>query len=146
VNHLDDDNDKVALFPLPEWAKWLLLAALAAGALAFLLKALRRGSGGAVLAAAAPIVALGAARSPVPIPEPIDVTELQAHLREIAAHEPLLPPIQLFQALQTQGVPLLSDRHMASELRKLGLRSEVRTVKGRTERRWYNLTEYATNE
>jgi hypothetical protein len=146
VNYQNDDNDKVTLTPLPEWARWLLLAALAAGALVILLKVLRRGGAGVILAAAAPAVAMSAMRSPTPATETIDTTDLQAHLSNIAAHDPLIPPVRLFEALRDHGVQLTSEWNMARELRKLGLRSEVRTVPGRTERRWYDLTEYASHE
>jgi hypothetical protein len=146
VNYIDDENNTAAPTPLPDWVKWLLLAALTAGALMILLKVLRRGGAGVILAAAAPAMAMSAMRSPAPAVETIDTADLQAHLRNIAAHDPLVPPVRLFEALRDQGVPLTSERHMGRELRQLGLRSEVRTVPGRTERRWYNLTEYANHE
>lgn len=146
MNYIDDENNTATPTPLPDWVKWLLWAALAAGALVILLKVLRRGGAGVILAAAAPAVAMSAMCSPTPAVETIDTTDLQAHLRNIAAHDPLIPPVRLFEALRDQGVPLTSERHMGRELRQLGLRSEVRTVPGRTERRWYNLTEYANHE
>lgn len=140
------DNNTETPAPWPEWAKWLLWMTLAAGAVYLVIKVLRRGGAGVILAAAAPVVAMSAMRSPTPAIEPIDTTDLQAHLRNIAAHDPLIPPVRLFEALRDQGAPLTSEQHMARELRYLGLRSEVRTVKGRTERRWYDLTEFARHE
>ena len=139
------DNSEIPP-PWPEWAKWLLWMTLAAGAAYLVIKVLRRGGAGMILAAAAPAVAMSAMRSPAPAAEAIDTTNLQMHLRNIAVHDPLIPPVLLFDALRGQGMEFTSEQHLARELRKLGLRSQVRTVLGRTERRWYDLTEYATHE
>lgn len=145
MNDIHDDNTATPP-PWPEWAKWLLWTTLAAGAVYLVVKVFRRGGAGLILAATAPVMAMNAMRSPTPAIETIDTTDLQTHLRNIAAHDPLIPPVQLFEALRDQGVSLISERHMGRELRQLGLRSEVRTVPGRTERRWYNLTEYTNHE
>ena len=144
MNDANDDN-RITPAPWPEWAKWLLWSALAAGAVYVLMKVLRQGGAGVLMAAAAPAVALAAGRATAAA-EPTEPIDLHAHLRAIADQESLIPPVQLFEALRDRGVPLTSERHMARELRQLGLQSGVRTVKGRTERRWYDLTEYSTHE
>lgn len=136
--------------PWPEWAKWLLWSALAAGAVYLLAKVLRRGGASELMGAAAPVMAMvvagsAAAAEPLGPINPIERTELQAQLREIADQEPLIPPVRLCQALRDRGVEFNSEQHMARELRHLGLRSEVRTMKGRTERRWYDLTPYTNH-
>jgi hypothetical protein len=144
MNEIHDNTETPP--PWPEWAKWLLWTALAVGTVYLAIKVFRRGGAGLILTAATPAVAMSAMRSPTHDIETIDTTDLQAHLRNIAAHDPLIPPVQLFEVLRDQGVPLTSEQHMARRLRELGLRSEVGTVKGRTERRWYDLTEYAGHE
>lgn len=141
----DDDKTKPAEH-FPDWVRWALWSALAVGGVYLLVKVMRRGGGaGLLMAAAAPAVALTAGRSAAQA-EPIEIADLEEKLHEIAEDDPMIPPVQLFGALRAQGVPLTSERHMARELRQLGLRSEVRTVTGRPERRWYDLTGYVTHE
>lgn len=150
MNEENDDN-RITPAPWPEWAKWLLWSAVAAGAAYLLVKLLRRGGAGALLAMT-PAVALAAGGSaagragPNDAVEPNEPTDLRAHLREIADREPMIPPVQLGQALRDRGVEFRSEQQMARALRQLGLQSEVRTVKGRPERRWYDLTEYSSHE
>jgi hypothetical protein len=85
---------------------------------------------------------------------PIDLEFVKARLADIARcwlehnEAPLLTPSQLFMVLNRllskgQWPGFASPGHMALELVKLGLRSQVRTVEGRSERRWYDLAEYA---
>lgn len=136
--------------PWPDWAKWLLWSALAAGAVYLLAKVWRRGGASEFMGAAAPVMAMvmagsTAAAEPLEPINPIERTELQAQLREIANREPLIPPVRLCQALRDRGVVFNSEQHMARLLRELGLRSDVRTVKGRNERRWYDLTPYTNH-
>lgn len=141
----DDDKTKPPE-PFPDWVRWALWSALAVGGVYLLVKVMRRAGGaGVLMAAAAPAVALAAGRSAAQA-EPIEIADLEEKLHEIAEDDPMIPPVQLFGTLRAQGVPLLSERHMARELRQLGLRSEVRTVTGRPERRWYDLTGYVTHE
>jgi hypothetical protein len=134
-----------SMFPM--WAKVVICLGLIVGGV-LLFKALRRGKAGTA-AAAASMLALGAANirpRRTPTPEPIETTHLEQELQQIAREEPLIPPSQLCRVLRQRALPLKSEQHLARELRKLGLRSQVRTVSGRPERRWYDLSGYVTQE
>lgn len=123
----------------------LLLGLIAAGIFLLLRKPRRRGAGMPVTALV-PALPLRAARVRTHKPDPIDTALLKKHLQEIARQEALIPPTRLCRALRQRGVPLTSEQHMARELRGLDLRSEVRTVSGRTERRWYDLSAFISHD
>ena len=122
-----------------------LLGLIAVGIFLLFRKPRRRGPGMPV-AALIPTLPLRAARTRTHKPGLIDTALLKKHLQEIAGREPLLPPTQLYRALCQRGLPLTSCQQMAGELTRLGLHSEVRTVSGRTERRWYDLSAFVSHD
>ena len=82
---------------------------------------------------------------------------MQTRLRHIAQvlrerdHTSLITPTQLFHTLNSllrgsQRAPLSSTQELARVLASFGLKSQVRTVAGRSERRWYDLSGYDTHE
>lgn len=121
-----------------------------------LIKLFRRGGAGIALAVAAPTVAAASIRQrsaegPTTRPE-IDKGFLKLWLARVAVSEPLMTPAELCDVLNAlfrndgRPEPFDSPMQMARELKKLGLQSSVRTVSGRSERRWYDLTGYGTHE
>ena len=77
---------------------------------------------------------------------------LKAQLREGASEKAIVTPTEL--KLLLNGLfekrdlpsPFDSEQHMAKVLFPLGLHSKIRTVQGRSERRWYDLSGYGTHE
>ncbi len=131
---------------MPLFCKVLLIV-LGVGLLVLLVRALVRGGAGAVVAAAAaPAVAVTAYRPRPELPKAIDRAHLLKCLRALAERERLVTPRFLFIFLRRLRVPLTSEQQMARELKALGLRSEVRTVPGREERRWYDVSRLAEKE
>jgi hypothetical protein len=121
-----------------------------------LIKMFRRGGAGIALAVAAPTVAAASIRrrsADGPTTRPaIDEEFLKTWLARVAVNEPLLTPAELCAVLNSlfrndgRAEPFDSPMQMARELKKLGLQSSVRSVPGRSERRWYDLTGYGTHE
>jgi hypothetical protein len=141
----------------PDWATvalraWLIL--LAVVAVIILIKMFRRGGAGMAVAMAAPAVAVAStSRTCKEREEPknIDQDFLKLWLSRIAVEDPLMTPAELCGVLnilfQKDGrpEPFDSPSQMARELKKLGLQSSVRSVRGRSERRWYDLTGFGTH-
>ena len=77
---------------------------------------------------------------------------LKAQLQEGAREKAIVTPAQLKHVLnglfekRDLPPPFDSEQQMAKVLFPLGLRSIVRTVPGRSERRWYDLSGYGTHE
>jgi hypothetical protein len=136
MSNVHDDSENLG--PLVS-----LLGLIVVGIL--LLVGRRRGAGMPVTALV-PGLPLRAARVRTHKPDPIDAALLEKHLQELAWQEALIPPTRLCRALRQRGLPLTSEQQMARELRSLGLRSEVRTVSGRTERRWYDLSAFISHD
>ncbi len=132
--------------PAPWWRRlpartWWLLGAAAVFALGWLLvRAARRGQASSALAA---IPAAAAAVLATAAPTTRATTErdaLAGALREAAAEQVLWTPTELFERLRGQGFAVTSPQGLARDLADFGLSSAVRTVDGRPERRWYDLT------
>ena len=136
----DFHDDSESLGPLVS-----LLGLIAVG-IFLLLRKPRRGGAGMPLAALVPTLPLRAARTRTHKPGSIDIALLKKHVQEVARQEALIPPTRLCRALRLRGLLLTSEQHMARELRSLGLRSEVRTVSGRMERRWYDLSAFGSHD
>jgi hypothetical protein len=121
-----------------------------------LIKLFRRGGAGLALAVAAPAVAAASTRGKPKDShqqrQEIDQDFLKLWLARIAVTEPLMTPVELCDVLNNlfhkdgREVPFDSPMQMARELKKLGLQSSVRSIHGRSERRWYDLTGYGTHE
>ena len=152
-----DNHSSTAPAPRFPW-KHVLLTALAVLAVVGLIILIRKG-GGLALAAAAPAVALGIAgadrnksRRTAQHNEPIDMEFLKAQLQEGAREKAIVTPTELKLVLNSLfekrdlPPPFDSEQHLAKVLLPLGLRSSVRTVPGRSERRWYDLSGYGTHE
>jgi len=132
-----------------DWSQVLArvaLVALALGALYLLMKALRRGGGPALLTATLPFTVMGMTAAQLRKREPIDQEQLRTELKDVAQKTPIVTPTELYEALREQGLTFSSVRQMARDLIPLGLRSEVRKVPVRAERRWYDLSGYGTHE
>ena len=77
---------------------------------------------------------------------------LKAQLREGAKEKAIVTPTELklvmnrFFEQNNLPPPFDSEQKMAKVLFPLGLHSTVRTVPGRSERRWYDLSGYGTHE
>ena len=82
---------------------------------------------------------------------------MQSKLKELARHllqterEVVVTPTELFRFLnillkKAELSLFTSTQEMAQLLESMGLKSQVRTVTGRSERRWYDLTGYSTHE
>ncbi len=120
---------------------WWLLGAAAVFALGWLLvRAARRGQTGSTLAA---VPAVAAAVLATVGPATRATTErgaLAGALREAAAERVLWTPTELFERLRAHGLAVTSPQGLARDLAHFGLASDVRTVNGRPERRWYDLS------
>ena len=157
---MNESRDNLTMtVPAPRFPwKHVLLTALAVLAVVGLIVLIRKG-GGVALAAAAPAVALGVAGAnrsrssrSARHKEPIDMEFLKAQLREGAKEKALVTPTELklvlnrFFEQNNLPPPFDSEQQMAKVLFPLGLRSSIRTVPGRSERRWYDLSGYDTHE
>ncbi len=120
---------------------WWLIGTAAVFALGWLLvRAARRGQAGSALAAV-PVAAAAVLASAAPIPRATsDRGDLADALREAAAERPLWTPTELVERLCARGIAVTSPQRLARDLADFGLSSAVRTVDGRAERRWYDLT------
>ena len=138
--------------------KPVLLTAFAVLALVGIILLIRKG-GGAGLATAAPAAALGVARANrrvssygPPQKVPIDMEFLKAQLREGASENAVMTPTRLKLVLnrlferRNLAPPFDSEQQMAKILAPLGLHSTVRTMPGRSERRWYALASMETHD
>ena len=65
---------------------------------------------------------------------------LRNSLKEIGNQGDLLTPTELWEKLKERNVVFPTAQQMGHALGAMGLHSEIRTVAGRPERRWYNLT------
>jgi len=119
------------------------------------IKMFRRGGAAVALAAVAPVAVASIRRRSAdgPTTRPaIDQEFLKTWLAQVAVSEPLLTPAELCAVLNSlfrndgRAEPFDSPMQMARELKKLGLQSSVRSVPGRSERRWYDLTGYGAHE
>ena len=145
--------------PTPHFPWWhVLFTALAVLALVGVIILIRKG-GGVALAAAAPAVALGVARAHrtkesagAQRKEPIDMDFLKAQLRQGVSEKMVVTPTEMKLVLNglfeknNLPPPFESEQHMAKILAPLGLRSKVRTMPGRSERRWYDLASLGAHE
>ena len=155
-----DDGEHRELAPPFPWKRVLLIVLVilaVVGVMVLIIRAARRG-GGAALASAGPAIALGITRGQLkpksagrpngPTKGPMDMGFLKARLREGASQKVVLTPTELklvLNRLFTRGnlpPPFASEQQMAKVLTTLGLRSEIRTVSGRSERRWYDLARF----
>jgi hypothetical protein len=114
-----------------------VVAVLAFGWL--LVRAWRGGRIGPALAAV-PVAAALLAAGPSARRPRLDREALRRELREAAAERPLWTPTELGERLRTRGLAVTSPQRLAHDLAAFGLSSAVRTVEGRSARRWYDLT------
>ena len=157
---IDEPTDhRPSIVPPPRYPwKHVLLTALAVLAVVGLIVLIRKG-GGVALATAAPAVALGLtgvhrnrSKRTAQHKEPIDMEFLKVQLQEGASEKAIVTPTELKLVLnglfekRDLPPPFDSEQHMAKVLFPLGLHSTVRTVPGRSERRWYDLVGYGTYE
>ena len=157
---IDEPTDhQPSIVPPPRFPwKHVLLTALAVLAVVGLIVLIRKGGGGS-LAAAVPAVALGVAGTSrnrssrkSQHKEPIDMEFLKAQLQEGVREKAIVTPTELKLVLnglfekRDLPPPFDSEQHMAKVLFPLGLHSKIRTVPGRSERRWYDLSGYGTHE
>jgi hypothetical protein len=138
-----------ATIALRVWFMVLIVAAVF-----IFIKFFRRGGPGVALAMVAPaVVAASTQRTGKDrqAPKEVDQDFLKVWLSRIAVEDPLMTPAELCGVLnilfQEDGrpEPFDSPSQMARELKKLGLQSSVRSVRGRSERRWYDLTGFGTH-
>lgn len=131
--------------PAPWWRRmpartWWLIGAAAVLALGWLLvRAARRGQTGSALAAV-PIAAAAVLATVAPTGRTATDRDLADALREAAAERALWTPTELFERLHAKGFTVTSPQRLARDLAAFGLASAVRTVNGRPERRWYDLS------
>ena len=157
MNESRDNHTPTVPPPRFPW-KHVLLTALAVLAVVGLIVLIRKG-GGVALAAAAPAVALGMAGAhrnrssrTAQHKQPIDMEFLKTQLQEGAREKAIVTPTELKLVLnglfekRDLPPPFDSEQQMAKVLFPLGLRSIVRTVPGRSERRWYDLSGYGAHE
>jgi hypothetical protein len=77
---------------------------------------------------------------------------LKAQLRQGANEKMVVTPTEMkfvlngFFEKRNLPPPFESEQQMAKVLSTLGLRSKVRTMPGRSERRWYDLASYGTHD
>ena len=136
--------------------KHVLFTALAVLAIVGLIILIRKGGG--VALAAAPAVALGVIRanrergSARAHREPIDMEFLKAQLRQGADEKVVATPTELkivlnsFFEQSNLSPPFESEQQMAKILAPLGLQSKIRSMPGRSERRWYDLAGNGAHE
>jgi hypothetical protein len=150
MNEPKDNQPQTAPTPRFPWMH-VLFTALAVLTLVGLIILIRKG-GGVALAAAAPAVALGVVRAHrtkesagVQHKETIDMDFLKAQLRQGASEKVVATPTELKIVLtrifekHNLPPPFESEQQMAKILAPLGLHSKVRSMPGRSERRWYDL-------
>lgn len=94
----------------------------------------RRGHEAAPLVA--PVLALVGAQAMASL----DADRIRRALQTAAKTQSMLTPTELFEALKAAGYHWDSPSHMGIQLARLGIRSQVHTVEGRTDRRWYDLS------
>jgi hypothetical protein len=134
---------------VPPWLRGLgimLLVAAAVGLLIFLMRSWRRGGTGLLMAAAIPAMASMPMATKPRSRSAVNQHTLRRGLEEIAANTPRLTPTELFDRLQAYDLELSSVQEMGRLLRELGLQSQVDYVSGRSERRWYRLDGWRTDE
>lgn len=154
---MNEPKDRQPPTPRFPW-KHVLFTALAVLALVGVIILIRKG-GGAAVAAAAPSIALsvvgahrrrssaGAQRK-----ASIDMDFLKAQLRQGAIEKIVATPTELkivlngFFEKHNLPPPFESEQQMAKILAPLGLHSKVRSMPGRSERRWYDLAGVETHE
>jgi hypothetical protein len=137
---------------------------LTVGFIILIVKAGRRGGAGLVMVAAAPALAgsvaagtLMAKRTPRRTRLPIDREFLQSRLKGLAQHllktegKAVITPTELFRFFnillkKAERTLFASTQEMTKLLGSMGLKSQVRSVTGRPERRWYDLAGYGTHE
>ena len=156
MNEAKDNLTPTVPTPRFPW-KHVLVTALAVLAVVGLIVLIRKGGSAAL--AVAPAVALSVAqahrsrsRRSGQHNTPIDMDFLNAQLRQGASENVVVTPTDL--KLGLNGLfeehhlppPFDSEQHMAKVLLPLGLHSKIRTVPGRSERRWYDLSGYGTHE
>lgn len=141
-------NDPENPQPAPWWRRvpartWWLLGAATVFALGWLLvRAARRGQAGSVLAAV-PVAAAAVLATVVPTSRTASHRDdLADALRDAAAERVLWTPTELFERLCMHGLAVASPQRLARDLADFGLASAVRTISGRPERRWYDLTTF----
>lgn len=133
---------------------WVIVFAVVA--VIIVIKIIRRGGPGIAMVMAGPAMAAASAsrtrRNRRQEPKEIDQDFLKLWLSRGAKEAPLITPAELCEVLNNlfrqdgRPEPFDSLGQMARELKKLGLQSSVRSVLGRTERRWYDLTGFNTDE
>ena len=149
--HNDPQSAPTPHFP---W-EHVLYTALAVLALVGIIILLIRKGGGVALAAAAPAVALGVVRANrrgTHQREPIDMEFLAAQLRQGVSEKMVVTPTEMKLVLNglfeksNLPPPFESEQQMAKILAPLGLQSKVRSMPGRSERRWYDLAGMGAHE
>jgi hypothetical protein len=132
--------------PAPWWRRlptrtWWAIGAVAVFALGWLLvRAARRGQAGSALAAV-PVAAAAVLATVAPTSRTAtDRDDVAKVLCEAAAERLLWTPTELFERLRARGLAVTSPQRLARDLADFGLASAVRTVDGRPERRWYDLS------
>ncbi len=156
MNEPKDHQPQTAPTPPFPWTH-VLITALAVLAVVGLIILIRKGGG--VALATAPAVALGVVRAHrkkegagVQHKEPIDMDFLKAQLRQGASEKVMATPTELkivlngFFEKHNLSPPFESEQQMAKILAPLGLQSKVRSMPGRSERRWYDLAEMGAHE
>ena len=143
--------------PLSVRVLWVMMGiGLLVGLVVLILKGgPRLGPGLAVAAGAAAASTVMAKRVPKRTRTPIDKAFVVSRVRELARHllqtegTAVFTPTELFRFLNSllekaELTVFTSRQEMARLLESLGLKSQVRTVAGRSERRWYDLSGYGT--
>lgn len=145
----------------PRWLRvlWIIIGiGLLVGLVVLIVKAGRRA--GPALAVAAGAAVAGTAmgkRAPKRMTPPIDRGFVQSRLQEAAQHllqtegSAVFTPTELFRFLnilleKAELTLFTSTQEMARLLESMGLKSQVQSVAGRSERRWYDLAGYGTHD
>ena len=141
--HPDDRGNAGGPAPFP-WKRLLLWALLFAVVLLGL-RMIRQGKAAWAVALAAPVLGMvnpNGNKHPSPSNE---WDRVLLELQELASTIPLVTPTELFAALGQQGFVFPSVQAMGRELGALGLHSEIQSVPGRPERRWYDLNKFTSH-
>lgn len=123
------------------WIRTVLIAGLVIGLGILVVKWWRR-SGGESVPLMGSVLALVGTRAMASSEGSLDSSRVRVALTHLAKTCELLTPTELFEALKEAGLQWDSPSHMGVQLAQMGIRSQVRTIEGRTARRWYDLSGY----
>ena len=125
-----------------EWIRIVLIAGLLMGLGILVVKWWRQSEGKSAPLMGSAVLALVGAHAMASREGSAETRRIRVALHSLAKTRAVLTPTELYEALKASGLEWDSPSHMGGELARMGVRSQVRTVEGRRERRWYDLSRF----